>query len=110
LLDRDFLEAVQRGFTMIAAGFGSFAIFDGLTVGQERNELPKIFALIITALGVIVIVLALNHHRKMIAWVNADEFGDSRVPRLPDERRTDYLAAGAAIIGVVSFIALIFLP
>lgn len=94
---------------MIAAGFGSFAIVQGLA-GHARDELPKAFALAITAVGIIVIVIAARHHRKMIDWVDADEFGTGATPSLPDERRTDYIAAAAVVIGVVSFVALLRLP
>jgi hypothetical protein len=110
LLDKAFLDTVREGFAMIAAGFGSFAIFDGLASVRERDALPKAFALILTAIGIIVILLAVQHNRKMTVWVNADEFGAGPVPALPDERRTEYLAVAVGIIGVISFIALVRLP
>lgn len=110
LVEREFFTVVREGFTMIAAGFGSFAIVQGLTTGHARDELPKAFALAMTAAGVIVILLSARHYRKMVAWVDADEFGTNAAPRLPDERRTDYLAAAAVVIGVVSFVALLRLP
>jgi hypothetical protein len=69
-----------------------------------------VFTLAITAVGIIIIVLAARHHRAMTAWIDADEYGSGAAPRLPVERRTDYLAAAAVIIGVVSFIALLGLP
>jgi uncharacterized membrane protein YidH (DUF202 family) len=110
-LDAEFQEALRHGFSLIAAGFGSFSLFEGLTIGErEVSELPKTFALIITAIGVIMILLALAHDRKMSAWVDADEFGAAPVPELPDENRPTYLALGTIIIGIVSFIALLLLP
>jgi hypothetical protein len=68
------------------------------------------FALIVTAIGVIVILLALRHAARMTAWVNADAFGDRAAPPLPDERRLVYLAIAAVVIGVISFVALLLLP
>jgi len=110
-LDREFLDSARHGFSLIAAGFGSFSIFEGLTVGERgASELPRTFALIVTAIGVIVILLAMEHDRKMTAWVDADEFGTEPVPELPDENRPLYLAAAAALIGIISFIALLRLP
>jgi hypothetical protein len=110
-LDSEFLESVRHGFSLIAAGFGSFSIFQGLTVGErEVSELPKTFALIVTTVGVLLILLAISHDRKMTAWVDADEFGTEPVPGLPDENRPLYLAAGAIVIGLVSFVALLLLP
>ena len=49
-LDQEFHEWTRHGFELIAAGFGSFAIFEGLTFGEsERSELPRAFALAVTA-------------------------------------------------------------
>ena len=110
-LDAEFQEALRHGFSLIAAGFGSFSIFQGLTIGErEVSELPKTFALIMTIIGVIVILLAASHLRKMSTWVDTDEFGSESVPRLPDENRPLYLAAAAEAIGIVSIIALLLLP
>jgi hypothetical protein len=110
-LDAAFLEALRHGFTLIAAGFGSFLIFEGLTLGErEVSELPKAFALILTVIGIIVILLEVRHLRKMTAWVDADEFGVEPVPQLPDENRPLYLASAVVVIGVISMIALILLP
>jgi uncharacterized membrane protein YidH (DUF202 family) len=110
-LDSEFLESVRHGFSLIATGFGSFSIFQGLTLGERAvSALPKTFALIVTAVGVIVILLAIAHDRKMTAWVDADEFGTAPVPDLPDENRPLYLAAAAVVIGLISFIALLRLP
>jgi hypothetical protein len=110
-IDQEFMDSVRHGFSLITAGFGSFAIFEGLTIGErEVSELPKTFALIVTAIGVLVIILAIRHDRTMTAWIDADEFGAGTVPELPDENRPLYLAAGAAVIGIVSFVALVLLP
>lgn len=111
MLDQEFMESVRHGFSLIAAGFGSFSIFEGLTLGERQvSELPKTFALIVTAIGVILILLAMLHDRKMTAWVDADGFGAAPTPELPDENRPFILGAAAAIIGVISFIALLLLP
>jgi len=110
-LDDDFLDSVRHGFSLIAAGFGSFSLFEGLTIGERTvSPLPKTFALIITAAGVIGILVAINHDRKMRAFVDADRFGTEPALALPDERRPYYLAAGAVIIGVISFVALLMIP
>ena len=110
-LDAEFQEALRHGFSLIAAGFGSFSIFEGLTIGErEVSELPKTFALIMTVIGMVVILLAASHLRKMSAWVDADEFGAEPVPRLPDENRSVYLGGAVIVIGVVSFVALLLLP
>ena len=111
MLDQEFLESARHGFSLIAAGFGSFSLFEGLSIGERQvSELPRTFALIMTAIGVIVILLAISHDRKMTSWVDADEFGTEPAPELPDEKRPLYLAAAAAAIGVISFIALLLLP
>lgn len=106
-LERDFRETVARGFALIVTGFGSFAFFGDLTGRDESADLPKAFALAATAIGVIVIVLGIEHFGKMRAWVDADEFGGGRKEELPDERRTVLVAGAAAIIGVISFVALV---
>jgi hypothetical protein len=91
-LDKDFLEAIRYGFSLIVAGFGSFALFEGLTIGdREVAPLPRTFALVVTA-------------------VDADEYGSGPTPELPNENRTLHLAAAAVIIGVVSFVARLLLP
>jgi uncharacterized membrane protein YidH (DUF202 family) len=111
MLDQEFLESVRNGFSLIAAGFGSFSIFEGLTIGESHvSELPKTFALIVTAIGVIVILVAMAHDRKMTSFIDEDEFGTGPVPELPNENRPLYMAAGAVIIGVISFVALLRLP
>jgi uncharacterized membrane protein YidH (DUF202 family) len=111
LVDDELLDFTRHGFSLIAAGFGSFSIFEGLTVGERHGSpLPRAFALIMTAIGVIVILLALRHAAIMTVWVNADAFGEGTAPPLPDENRLFVIAIGAVIIGVVSFIALLMLP
>ena len=110
-LDAEFQDALRHGFSLIAAGFGSFSLFEGLTIGERgASELPKTFALIMTAVGMVVILYAARHLRKMTAWVDVDEFGAGSVPQLPDENRSLYLGSAAIIIGVVSFVALLLLP
>ena len=110
-LDKDFVEAVRYGFSLIVAGFGSFAVFEGLTIGErEVAPLPRTFALVVTAIGVIVILLAAQHARKMEAWVDADEYGTGPTPELPNEDRALHLAAAAVVIGIVSFVAMLVLP
>ena len=110
LVERGFEEMLRHGFTLIAAGFGSFAIFDGLATSHDRAEVPRIFALASTAIGVLIIVLAARHFRAMNAWADADEFGEDPAPELPNERRPLYMAAAAVVIGGVSFISLLLLP
>ena len=110
-LDAEFSESGRHGFSLIAAGFGSFSIFEGLTLGEHAgSELPKTFALIVTAIGVIIILVAISHDRKMTHFVDEAVFGTDPVPELPDEHRPLYLAAGAVVIGFVSFVALLLLP
>ena len=110
-LDAEFQDALRHGFSLIAAGFGSFSLFEGLTIGERgASELPKTFALIVTAVGMVIILYAASHLRKMTAWVDVDEFGAGSVPQLPDENRSLYLGSAAIIIGVVSFVALLLLP
>ena len=110
-IDQEFLESARHGFSLITAGFGSFALFEGLTIGErEVSPLPKTFALVVTAVGVAVILAAIGHARKMAAWVDADEFGAEEAPKLPNENRQLYLGAAATIIGVISFVALLMLP
>lgn len=106
-LERDLRDTTTQGFALMTAGFGSFAIFDGLAVSDQRDALPLAFALTVTGVGVVVVALALRHYRKMTAWVDVDEFQSMPAPPLPDERRSVLLAVGAITIGVISFIALL---
>jgi uncharacterized membrane protein YidH (DUF202 family) len=111
LVDDELLDFTRHGFSLIAAGFGSFSLFEGLTVGERHvSPIPRTFALIMTAIGVIVILLALRHAARMTVWVNADAFGEGAAPPLPDENRLVVLAIAAVVIGVVSFVALLMLP
>lgn len=114
-LSQELLEWVRHGFMLITAGFGSFAFLEGLVgaLGDAQHvsatEPSRIFSLIATAVGVLLIVIALRHHRKMVDFINTDEYGESEAPALPDETREEYLALGAIALGVVSFVALVFL-
>ena len=108
-LERDLRETTSRGFALIAAGFGSFAIFDGLAFGEHRVALPLTFALIATAIGVAVIFLGIVHYRKMTVWVDNDEFGSAEAPQLPNELRSTLISGAAMGIGLVSFIALLII-
>jgi len=106
MIDQEFLESVRHRFSLIVAGFGSFSIFEELTVGERAgSELPNTFALIVTAIGVIVILLAMIHDRKMTSFIDEDEFGTGPAPKLPEENRPLYLASAAIVIGIVSFVA-----
>ena len=110
-LDADLLDAVRYGFSLIVTGFGSFSILQGLTIGErEIAELPRTFALIVTVCGVLIILVAMQHARKMVAWVDRDEFGDEPAPELPNEERARNLGIAAVIIGLVSFVALLVAP
>jgi uncharacterized membrane protein YidH (DUF202 family) len=115
-LDAELREWLRMGFSLIVAGFGSFAFLAGVVAalqggegGPDVTNPSKAFSLIATAIGVVLILLAVSHNRQMVAWVNADEFGNGPAPELPQERRLYYLAAAAVIIGVISFVALIFI-
>lgn len=114
-LAKDLMEWVRHGFGLIAVGFGSFSFLDGmrgtLGAGEGPNvtEPSRIFSLVVTAIGVFLIAVALRHNKRMIAFVNSDEFGQHKPLDLPDERREEYLAIGAIAIGVVSFVTLLFL-
>ena len=110
-LDADLLDAVRYGFSLIVTGFGSFSILQGLTIGERQVvELPRTFALIVTVFGVLIVLVAMQHARKMVAWVDRDEFGDEPAPELPNEDRARNLGIAAVIIGLVSFVALRVAP
>src|SRR5581483_8701354 len=85
LLERDLRDAMAQGFALITTGFGSFAILSGVAPAAEHQVLPRGFALAATAIGVLVILLAIEHYRRMTAWVDVDEFRDRSAPTLPDE-------------------------
>ena len=110
MLERDFRDTTSRGFALIASGFGSFAIFDGLAINDRRDSLPLAFALVATAIGMVVILLAILHYRKMTAWVDAEEFASLPAPELPNERSSVVVAGSAIAISLISFIALLLLP
>lgn len=110
MVERAFEEMLQHGFILITAGFGSFAIFEGLSPTHGHAEVPRVFALASTAIGVIVILVAVRHLQAMNAWIDADEFGGEPAPELPNEKRPVYLGVAASVIGVISFITLLLLP
>lgn len=114
-LESDLMEWIRHGFALIVVGFGSFAFLDGVVGALGEGEGPsvtepsRIFSLAATAIGVLLIGMALRHNRRMVAFVNSDEFGGRPALEIPDEKREEYLATGAIVIGVVSFVALLFL-
>ena len=114
-LDSELMEWIRHGFSLIAVGFGSFAFLEGIVGSLGEGEGPtvtdpsRIFSLVATAIGVVLIALALKHSRAMVAFVNADEFGAGEAPELPNEKREEYLAGVAIVIGVVSFLGLLVL-
>ena len=114
-LDAELMDWIRHGFSFIAAGFGSFAFLEGLTGAQGEGadqiatEPSRVFSLVATAIGVALIAVALKHSRNMVDFVNANEFGAGEIPRLPNEKREEYLAGIAIAIGVVSFLALLVL-
>jgi hypothetical protein len=110
LIERDLRDAMVQGFALITTGFGSFAILSGVAPAAEHQALPHGFALAATAVGVLVILLGIEHYRRMTAWVDVDEFRERAAPDLPDERRPVLMAAGAAVLGLVSFVALLLNP
>lgn len=115
-LDKEFIEWIRHGFTLITVGFGSFAFLDGVVGslgeggGASTSEPSRIFSLAATAIGTLLIVSALRHYRLMVDFVDRDEFGDRPALSLPNEQRDEYLAIGAVAIGLVSFVALLVLP
>lgn len=114
-LDSELMEWILHGFSLIAVGFGSFAFLEGLVgslgggEGRSVTEPSRVFSLVATLIGVALVGIALKHNRAMVDFVNADEFGSGEVPRLPNEKREEYLAGVAVVIGIVSFIALLVL-
>lgn len=115
-LDTELMEWIRHGFALITVGFGSFAFLDGLLGGMgEREgfsvtEPSRIFSIIATAVGMLLIVIALRHNRLMVEFVNRDEFGERPEMSLPNEKREYYLAYGALALGAASLIALLLLP
>lgn len=112
-LDAEHLEWIRHGLSSIGVGFGSFAFLQGIVAGAgeaERFTTPsRAFSLAATAVGIITILLATDHNRRMTEWVNRDEFGAGDAPELPDERRPFRIAAAVVAIGVASFVGLMFL-
>ena len=99
-LDSEYMEWIRHGFGLIAVGFGSFAFLDGIVGALGESEAPsvtepsRIFSLVATAIGVILIVLAMNHnHQTVVEQVEEDGHGrdgDRHAPPVgPDEERED---------------------
>jgi hypothetical protein len=111
LLEEDMMARVGRGFSLIAAGFGSFSVLSGiigaLGRGEEFTTPTKSFALVTTAAGVISIVLATRGYREMVAWIDADEFGPDPAPAMPGQGAVYVQAIAAVIIGIISFLSLL---
>lgn len=114
-LDTDLKEWIRHGFGLITVGFGSFSFLEGLasvlgeSTGPGLESPSRIFSLVANVIGVLLVASALRHNRKMIEFVNEDAFGGSPPPPLPDEKREGYIALGAIAVGVISFVALLFL-
>ncbi len=114
-LDADLMKWNRNRFALITVGFGSVALLDGISGVQGEDEGPgiespsRIFSLVATAIGVLVIAIAPRRNRKMVEFVNDDAFGDSPAPPLPDEKRQENLVMGAIVIGIVSFIVLLLM-
>ncbi|MFN8663211.1 MAG: DUF202 domain-containing protein [Thermomicrobiales bacterium] len=115
-LDAELMEWIRHGFGLITVGFGSFAFLDGILgglgehAGRSTTDPSRIFSILATAIGILVILIALRHNRMMVEFVNQDEFEGSPALALPNEKREEYLAIGAMILGAVSFVALLILP
>lgn len=115
-LDKEFIEWIRHGFSLITVGFGSFAFLDGVVgvLGEHESrsttEPSRIFSLGATFIGMLLIVIALRHYRKMVEFVNSDEFGGRPSLSLPNEKRDEYLAMGAIALGGIAFVALLLLP
>lgn len=115
-LDAELMEWIRHGFSLITVGFGSFAFLDGVLGGlgehggRSTTDPSRIFSILATAIGMLVILIALRHNRMMVEFVNRDEFEGTPPLALPNEKREEYLAVGAVILGAVSFVALLILP
>lgn len=110
-LDQELYEWIRHGTVLIAAGFGSFALFEGVHVGEAGAvEMPREFALAVTAVGIFMVVSAIFHGVRMTRWVDEEKFGRAMKPILPDERRPLLLGTLVALIGLISCVALLRLP
>jgi hypothetical protein len=101
-LDAELMEGVHRGMTWIGASFGSFAILQGIVgaagEGEGFTSPSRGFSLVAIVIGIVLILIAADHNRKMTIWVNQEEFSDGEAPELPDERRPFLIAAAAVIL------------
>lgn len=115
-LDTELMEWIRHGFSLITVGFGSFAFLDGVLGGlgehggRSATDPSRIFSILVTLVGMVVIITALRHTRMMIEFVNRDEFGEAPALPLPNEKREEYLGIGAVVLGAVSLVALLILP
>jgi uncharacterized membrane protein YidH (DUF202 family) len=111
-LDAEMMENVRHGSSLIAAGFGSFAFLQGVVAsageGEGFTSPSRAFSLVANVAGVAIILLAGRHNLQMSAWVDADEFPEGEAPELPQERLPYIIAAITVVIGVVAFVALLF--
>ena len=113
MLDEQLMQTVRHGFSLIAAGFGSFAFLEGVVGGPGEaahiTSPSRAFSLAATAVGIGIVLVAMRHNRKMVAWVNVEEFPDGEAPDLPDEELPQRLGVVAVVVGVCSFIGLVLL-
>lgn len=115
-LDAELMEWIRHGFSLITIGFGSFAFLDGVLGGlgehggRSSTDPSRVFSVLATAIGMLLILIALRHNRTMVEFVNQDEFEGTPPLSLPNEKREEYLAIGAVFLGSVSLVALLILP
>jgi multisubunit Na+/H+ antiporter MnhC subunit len=113
MLDEQLMQTVRHGFSLIAVGFGSFAFLEGVVGGPgEASHITtpsRAFSLAATAVGIAIVLVAMRHNRRMMAWVNAEEFAAEEAPALPDEELPQRLGLAAVVVGVCSFVGLVLL-
>jgi uncharacterized membrane protein YidH (DUF202 family) len=113
MLDEQLMQTVRHGFSLIAVGFGSFAFLEGVVGGlSESSDITtpsRAFSLAATAVGIGIVLVAMRHNRRMMAWINADEFPSGEAPDLPDEELPQRVGMAAVVVGVCSFVGLLLL-
>ncbi len=113
MIDEQLMQTVRHGFSLMAIGFGSFAFLEGIVGGLGESSHvttpSRAFSLVATAVGIGIVLVAMRHNRRMMAWVNADEFPSGEAPDLPDEELPQRVGMAAVIIGVCSFVGLVLL-